>query len=129
MADVLSVENLDVTFELHQSEVKAVSDLNFALKAGETLDGLGEYMTYGLCETAAETTRLSLLPIGVAEGCKLKRDVAKDEDCRRIAAAAEPFGLGMISAPSITNACRLLISGISRPHRLNRSRRSASSSS
>ena len=42
MADVLKVENLDVTFELHQSEVRAVSDLNFALKAGETLAVVGE---------------------------------------------------------------------------------------
>jgi oligopeptide transport system ATP-binding protein len=42
MADVLRVENLDVTFELHQSEVRAVSDLNFSLKAGETLAVVGE---------------------------------------------------------------------------------------
>jgi oligopeptide transport system ATP-binding protein len=42
MADVLKVEKLDVTFELHKSEVKAVSDLNFALKAGETLAVVGE---------------------------------------------------------------------------------------
>ncbi|HQZ12938.1 MAG TPA: ABC transporter ATP-binding protein [Devosia sp.] len=42
MEDVLRVENLDVTFELHQSEVRAVSDLNFGLKAGETLAVVGE---------------------------------------------------------------------------------------
>ena len=42
MADVLRVENLDVTFDLHQSEVRAVSDLNFSLKAGETLAVVGE---------------------------------------------------------------------------------------
>ena len=59
--------------------VEVITAAKRDLKAGETLDGLGEYMTYGLCETASETTRLSLLPIGVAEGCKLKRDVAKDE--------------------------------------------------
>ena len=48
------------------------------LKAGETIDGLGGYLTYGECETAATTNAKNLLPIGVAEGCELVRDVAKD---------------------------------------------------
>jgi len=59
--------------------VEVVATAKRDLKAGEVLDGLGEYMTYGQCETAAETARLSLLPIGVAEGCRLKRDVPKDQ--------------------------------------------------
>jgi oligopeptide transport system ATP-binding protein len=42
MEKVLSVENLDVKFALHQSEVRAVSDLNFSLAAGETLAVVGE---------------------------------------------------------------------------------------
>jgi oligopeptide transport system ATP-binding protein len=42
MTDVLTVEHLDVTFELHTSEVRAVSDLGFSLKAGETLAVVGE---------------------------------------------------------------------------------------
>jgi oligopeptide transport system ATP-binding protein len=42
MANVLDVENLDVTFALHQSEVKAVSNLNFSLAQGETLAVVGE---------------------------------------------------------------------------------------
>jgi oligopeptide transport system ATP-binding protein len=42
MENVLTVEDLDVTFELHKSEVKAVSDLDFSLKAGETLAVVGE---------------------------------------------------------------------------------------
>ena len=42
MDKVLSVENLDVTFALHESEVKAVSDLDFSLNAGETLAVVGE---------------------------------------------------------------------------------------
>ena len=42
MATVLKVEKLDVTFELHNSEVKAVSDLDFTLSAGETLAVVGE---------------------------------------------------------------------------------------
>ncbi len=59
--------------------VEVVTTAKRDLAAGEVLDGLGEYMTYGQCETAAETERLALLPIGVAEGCRLKRAVAKDE--------------------------------------------------
>jgi len=42
MADVLVVDDLDVTFSLHQSEVKAVSDLDFTLAEGETLAVVGE---------------------------------------------------------------------------------------
>jgi oligopeptide transport system ATP-binding protein len=42
MANVLVVDNLDVTFALHSSEVKAVSDLDFTLAEGETLAVVGE---------------------------------------------------------------------------------------
>jgi len=42
MANVLVVDDLDVTFALHQSEVKAVSDLDFVLAEGETLAVVGE---------------------------------------------------------------------------------------
>jgi len=42
MADVLVVDDLDVTFALHDSEVKAVSDLDFTLAEGETLAVVGE---------------------------------------------------------------------------------------
>jgi predicted homoserine dehydrogenase-like protein len=49
------------------------------LKAGEILDGIGHYMTYGLCENADTATEERLLPIGVAEGCVLKHDIPKDQ--------------------------------------------------
>jgi predicted homoserine dehydrogenase-like protein len=45
---------------------------------GERLDGLGHYMTYGICEKYDIATRDKLLPIGVAEGCILKNDIPKD---------------------------------------------------
>ena len=35
-------------------------------------------MTYGQCENADEAIRENLLPMGLAEGCKLKHDVPKD---------------------------------------------------
>jgi oligopeptide transport system ATP-binding protein len=42
MAKVLVVDDLDVVFSLHKSEVKAVSDLNLTLNQGETLAVVGE---------------------------------------------------------------------------------------
>ena len=49
------------------------------LKAGEILDGLGHYMSYGLCENAQTVHAERLLPIGLAEGCRLRRDIARDQ--------------------------------------------------
>ena len=48
------------------------------LKAGQTVDGIGCYMTYGLAENAEVVLQEGLLPIGVAEGCELLHDVPKD---------------------------------------------------
>jgi predicted homoserine dehydrogenase-like protein len=49
-----------------------------ALKAGEVLDGIGGFLTYGIAENS-ETTRTSrFLPMGLSEGCVLKRDVEED---------------------------------------------------
>jgi predicted homoserine dehydrogenase-like protein len=48
------------------------------LKAGQVLDGLGEYLTYGMCENHDVVRREGLLPMGVAEGSVLTRDVPKD---------------------------------------------------
>ena len=58
--------------------VEVVATAKTDLKAGDTLDALGGYKTYGQCETAAITAAENLLPIGVAEGCRLTRDVPKD---------------------------------------------------
>ena len=59
--------------------VEVVAAAKIDLKKGESIDGLGHYMTYGLCENANVTLQENLLPIGVAEGCKLKHDVPKDK--------------------------------------------------
>jgi predicted homoserine dehydrogenase-like protein len=48
------------------------------LRAGETLDGMGGYMTYGLAENHDVSLAERLLPIGLAEGCRLARDVPRD---------------------------------------------------
>jgi predicted homoserine dehydrogenase-like protein len=49
------------------------------LKTGEVLDGIGYYMTYGQCENTAVVRAQNLLPMGLAEGCRLKRDIPKDD--------------------------------------------------
>ena len=58
--------------------VDVVATAKIDLKMGQTIDGLGGYMTYGLCETAAHTHAERLLPMGIAEGSTLKRDIPKD---------------------------------------------------
>ncbi|MEH2133831.1 MAG: Gfo/Idh/MocA family oxidoreductase [Nostoc sp.] len=59
--------------------VDVVTTAKINLKAGETLDGIGYYMTYGQCENSDIVQQQNLLPIGLAEGCRLKRDISKDQ--------------------------------------------------
>lgn len=49
------------------------------LKKGEVLDGIGGYTVYGLCENSEIFLKEKLLPLGLMEGCKLKKDIAKDQ--------------------------------------------------
>ncbi len=60
-------------------KVDVVTTAKIDLEAGDGLDGLGGYKTYGLCENADMVHAQGLLPIGLAEGCRLKRDIAKDQ--------------------------------------------------
>ncbi len=48
------------------------------LKAGERLDGIGGFCTYGLIENRAEARQSAALPIGLSEGCVLRQDIFKD---------------------------------------------------
>ncbi|MEA5568521.1 NAD(P)H-dependent oxidoreductase [Anabaena sp. UHCC 0399] len=59
--------------------VDVVATAKIDLKAGETLDGIGYYMTYGQCENSPIVQQQNLLPMGLAEGCRLKRDIPKDQ--------------------------------------------------
>lgn len=52
------------------------------LLAGETLDEYGNYMTYGEAANADEMRRERYLPEGLVEGCRLRRDISKDEVIR-----------------------------------------------
>ncbi len=58
--------------------VDVVATAKIDLKAGAVLDGIGQYMTYGQCENADVALAERLLPMGLAEGCRLVRDVPRD---------------------------------------------------
>ena len=60
------------------ARVEVVTTAKRDLRAGAMLDGLGGYDTYGQAEDAATTQAQRLLPMGVAEGCVLRTDVARD---------------------------------------------------
>ena len=60
-------------------KVEVIATAKTDLKAGDVLDGIGYYMTYGQCENADVVAKQQLLPMGLAEGCRLKQDVAKDK--------------------------------------------------
>jgi predicted homoserine dehydrogenase-like protein len=59
--------------------VDVVATAKIDLTAGQVLDGIGFYMTYGQCENADVVQAQNLLPMGLAEGCRLKRDVSRDQ--------------------------------------------------
>jgi predicted homoserine dehydrogenase-like protein len=49
------------------------------LTAGETLDDYGMFMTYGEAANVEEMSAGRYLPHGLVQGCKLLRDIARDE--------------------------------------------------
>ncbi len=49
------------------------------MKAGEVLDGIGRFTSYGLADNAEVCQAQHLLPLGLSEGCKLRRDVRRDD--------------------------------------------------
>ncbi len=58
---------------------EVVSVAKSDLKAGERLDGVGGFCTYGLIDNAPAARAMDALPIGLSEGRVLRRDVAKDQ--------------------------------------------------
>jgi predicted homoserine dehydrogenase-like protein len=49
------------------------------LKAGEVLDGIGGFTCYTLIDNYNVAREQDLLPMGVSEGCVLKRNIPKDQ--------------------------------------------------
>lgn len=62
--------------------VEVVTIAKTALKAGDRLDGLGGFKAYGECENTPTVIAEDLLPIGLAEGAMLQRDIDQDAPVR-----------------------------------------------
>jgi predicted homoserine dehydrogenase-like protein len=61
---------------------EAVAYAKRDLKAGEILDGMGGFTNYGLIDTYENSAQHGFLPMSLSVGCRLKRDIAKDEPLR-----------------------------------------------
>ena len=57
------------------SEVVTVTKRD--LRCGEVLDGIGGYTVYGLIELYSAAKKEKFLPIGLSEGCALRRNIKK----------------------------------------------------
>ena len=49
------------------------------LTSGESLDGIGGFTTYGMLENFDVLEAENLLPMGLSQDCRLKRDIPKDQ--------------------------------------------------
>jgi predicted homoserine dehydrogenase-like protein len=49
------------------------------LKDGEVLDGIGGFTCYGAIENSEVCREENFLPMGLSQGCRLKRNVSRDE--------------------------------------------------
>jgi len=67
------------------------------LRAGEVLDGIGGFLTYGVLENRETFEEGAFLPMGLAEGCRLLRDIARDT----------PIGYSDVQVPAGRLADRL----------------------
>jgi predicted homoserine dehydrogenase-like protein len=59
--------------------VDGIAAAKKSLRPGDVLDGIGGYTTYGMAENYESSRRKNLLPIGLAEHCRLKRPVEVDQ--------------------------------------------------
>ncbi len=59
--------------------VEVVATAKIDLHEGQVLDGIGHYMTYGQCENSGPARAANLLPMGLAEGCRLRKEMRKDQ--------------------------------------------------
>ncbi|ALD21273.1 NAD(P)H-dependent oxidoreductase [Hymenobacter sp. DG25A] len=64
---------------LGRPTVEVITAAKVPLFAGQVLDGIGHYHTYGLAENYEVAHQQNLLPLGVAEGCRLRHDVPQDQ--------------------------------------------------
>jgi predicted homoserine dehydrogenase-like protein len=74
---VIFGDNLAPPLDGPSVEVCAVAKRD--LRAGETLDEYGMFMTYGEAANTEEMSTHRYLPEGLVEGCRLLRDIPQDE--------------------------------------------------
>jgi predicted homoserine dehydrogenase-like protein len=56
-----------------------VAIAKFDLRAGQRLDGVGGFACYGVMENSSVARAENLLPMGLTDGCVLKRDLLQDK--------------------------------------------------
>lgn len=64
---------------INRPYVEVVAAASREINAGEILDGITGNYTSGVCRNAEDVQSMNFLPIGVAENCIIKRNVAKDQ--------------------------------------------------
>jgi len=64
---------------IHRPVAETITIAKRDLKAGEQLDGIGQYTFYGSIERADVAAKERLLPVGLAQGARLRENVAKGE--------------------------------------------------
>src|SRR5262249_47387549 len=64
------------------------------LKAGERLDGVGGFCSYGLIDNRAAARAVGALPIGLSEDCVLRRGCGEDEGIFLGCCGAAPWSVG-----------------------------------
>lgn len=64
---------------LHGPVVDVITSAKRDLKTGEALDSIGGFTCYGVAENSEICQSENLLPMGLAEGCLIKRDIPKDK--------------------------------------------------
>ena len=70
----------DVTLDAeHGLKVEVIALAKEDLNEGDTIDGLGGYKTYGICVNHKDARDNNLLPMGIAEGCAIKRKITKGQ--------------------------------------------------
>jgi predicted homoserine dehydrogenase-like protein len=67
-----------VIVPLGASIVDVVTTAKTDLFPGDRLDGIGGFKTYGLCENHSVVIEENLLTMGLSEGCRIVKPVAKD---------------------------------------------------
>ncbi|MBB6327899.1 putative homoserine dehydrogenase-like protein [Algoriphagus iocasae] len=59
--------------------VDVVTTAKCDLKPGDKLDGVGGFKAYGLCENHNQAMLENLLPMGLSDGCVVKKNIPKDK--------------------------------------------------